>query len=439
MNPLVGALILILLGLLGARLSFTQRRAPLGPRLLLSAGTHFLFLGFVLGSHVLGLLTQQVIDQLYPFLALGLGWIGLLFGLQLDRRQLGRFPPSYVVIMAGQALLAFGIFYAIGAVALARGGLDTEPLRVALLVGAATACMSTPAGIALISHTFMVRGRVSQILFYIASLDAVVGIVALQATYAFHPPGAVAGGPPVSAAGEWLMLGLAVAFGVTFGVLFLWLSRPKPGRQELALFLLGLALFAAGTALYLGLSPLFIAALAGLVIGNFSPARRRVYALLQTWEKPIYVILLILAGARLDFPTWLIVPLAAGYVLVRGLAKVTAAFLATRLGGHRELPANLGIGLVPQAGISLAVAISMTLTYGSLTVGRLALVDIVFSTVVIGVVVSELTGPLLIRSLLRRAGEISPRVETAVAAGAQDHELVQAAREGSRPASRRNR
>lgn len=436
MNPLIGALVLVLLGVLGARLSYTQRRAPLGPRLIFSAGTHFLFLGFLLGSHILGLLTQDVIDQLYPFLALGLGWIGLLFGLQLERRQLGRFPPSYVVITLVQALLVFAIFYIVGVVVLDGDARAAGALQIALLVAAATACMSTPAGIALISHTFLVRGRVSQLVFYIASLDALVGIIALQATYSFYPRGVLAGRQPFPGGGGWLPFGLAVAFGAIFGLLFLWLTPRKPDRQELALFLLALALFAAGTALYLGLSPLFVSAAAGLVIANLSPARRRVYAMLQTWEKPIYVILLILAGARLDFPTWLILPLAAAYLLVRGLAKVVAGFLATRVAGRRELPVDLGIGLIPQGGISLAVAISMTLTYGTLTFNGLALENVVFSTVVIGVVASELIGPFLTRNLLRRAGEISPRVETAVAAGAHEKELVQAARESSRPPPR---
>ncbi|NIU77486.1 MAG: hypothetical protein GWN71_29210, partial [Gammaproteobacteria bacterium] len=59
---------------------------------------------------VFDLLTQQIIDQLYPFLALGLGWIGLLFGLQLDRRQLRQFPPAYLIVTVVQAGVTLGVF-----------------------------------------------------------------------------------------------------------------------------------------------------------------------------------------------------------------------------------------------------------------------------------------------------------------------------------------
>jgi Kef-type K+ transport system membrane component KefB len=411
LNPLLGVLLLVLLGLFGSRLSFTMRRGPLGPRLVVATGTHFLFLGFLLGSGVLGLLSRDLISRLYPFLALGLGWIGFLFGLQLDRRQLARFPVGYSVLAAGQAAVAFLLFLAVGAAVFRGLDVWTPDVRLALLTAAATACVSTPAGIALIRHNFLVRGRLSRLLLFIASLDAVVGIVALQLTYVSFR------GPSLSPVGAWAVLGwtaVALALGAALGVVFLWLTLPRPGRDELIVFLLGLLVFGAGAALRLGVSPLFVCMVAGAVVGNMSALRRRVFAALEAWEKPIYVVLLILAGALLQFPTWLIVPLSLLYLLVRGVAKVAGGFLTPRLIGVAA-PLRLGAGLLPQGGISLAMVISATLMYGTLeSEGSIRLV---FSTVVLGVALSELLGPLLTRDLLRRAGEIHPRVEAALAQG----------------------
>lgn len=422
MNPLVGVLVLVLLGLLGARLSFTTTRGPLGPRLIFSTGTHFLFLGFLLGSNVVGLLSRQLIDELYPFLALGLGWIGLLFGLQLDRRNLRQFPRRYLLVAIGQAVLAFGVFWAIGELVLVQAaGAASDEARTALLAAAATACISTPVGIALVSDTYQVRGRLAQLLFFVASLDALVGIVALQFTYSLHHPhgfgtpllltSAIRVGDPM----EWILL--STALGAAFGVLFLWLSRPDPGREELALFLLGISIFGGGAALYLGLSPLFVCSMAGIVIANLFPVRTRVYELLQAWEKPIYVILLILAGALLDFATWVVLPLSVLYLAGRTLAKVAGGWGATRLARIRfGVPAGVGLGLLPQGGISLAMAISITLSYPALRLeGVAAIGDLVFAVVVLGVLASELVGPFMTRRLLRRAGEISPRTEKVVA------------------------
>lgn len=404
MNPLVGVLVLVLLGLLGARFTFNEARAPLGPRLLVSSGTHFIFLGFLLGSNAFALLTARVLDQLYPFMALGLGWIGLLFGIQLDRRQLAFFPPVFLLVTLLQGLITFAVFF-LGALGIGWS-VHSPDLELVLLAAAATACVSTPSGIALISRSFLVRGPVSRLTFFIASVDAVVGIAALQVVYALrHPSARGTAGP-----GGWEWIAVALAAGIVFGVFFLWLTRPKPNRQELTLFLLGLVVFAAGAALYLGVSPLFVTMTAGVVIANLSPSRRRVFRILQAWEKPVYVILLILAGALLRFPTWWILPLAAGYVLLRMAAKLAGGWLAVRVTPHGfQPPATLGLGLVPQGGISLAMVISITLTYGALERGGIPLVDVLFSTVVLAVTASELIGPLLARGLFRRVGELAPR------------------------------
>ena len=105
MDPFVSTLILILLALLGARFSFSTVRVPPGPRLVFRTGTHFLLLGFVLGPQLLGLLTEDAVRQLFPLLGMGLGWIGFLFGLQLDHRNLRQFPLGFHLHESGGRLL----------------------------------------------------------------------------------------------------------------------------------------------------------------------------------------------------------------------------------------------------------------------------------------------------------------------------------------------
>jgi Kef-type K+ transport system membrane component KefB len=416
-SPLLGVLILVLLGLLGARITFDPARTPLGPRLLMATGTHFLLLGWLLGPPI-GLLTLDVIAQLEPLLALGLGWIGLLFGLQLDRRQLGQFPRAFLLFACAQALVTFALFAGLGLLGFHLAGRLGPGVDVAVLAAAATAAVSTPAGVALISRTFQIQGRLSRLLLFIASLDALVGILALQVTYAiWHPVGA-----GVVGFGWGVWLGMATAAGIIFGVFFLWLTRPKPERDELTLFLLGLTVFEAGTALYLGVSPLYVAMITGAVVANLSPSRRRVYSILQAWEKQIYIVVLIVAGALFGSAPWVVLPLAVGYALLRGVAKFLAAMVARSLVPMPfRVPAGTGFGLIPQGGISLAMALSAALTYGAITGAGAegAALRIAFGTIVVAVALSELVGPFLTRDLLRHAGEITPRVETALAEQAE--------------------
>ncbi len=408
MSPLVGVLILVLVGLVGSRFAFDASRTPLGPQLLFATGLHFLLLGLFLGP-VLGLLTPDLVGQLQPLMALGLGWIGLLFGLQLDRAQLAHFPVAYLGFALLQAcatfvlfaLAAFGVFHVTGHL--------TEDVALALLVASATAAVSAPAGIALISRTFRVDGQLTRFLFYSASLDAVVGIVALQLLYSvFHGMGA----PELAAIGWWIWFAAATAAGVVFAIFFLWLTRPKPHGDELILFLIGLVVFEAGTALYMGVSPLYVCMITGAVIANMSPLRRRVFTVLQEWEQPIFIVLLILAGSLLGASSWIAVPLGIAYLFVRGTAKYGGSRLAlSALRLPIRPPTNAGLGLVPQGGISLAMALSAALTYDAISGPARTPLGIAFGAIVVGVAASELVGPFLTRDVLRDAGEITTGME----------------------------
>jgi hypothetical protein len=164
-------------------------------------------------------------------------------------------------------------------------------------------------------------------------------------------------------------------------------------------------------------------------VANLSPDHRRIFRAVERWEKPLYVILLILAGALLDIGTPLLIPLALGYALVRGIAKVSGTWMVTRVVRlDFPIPKTMGAGLIPQAGISVAMAISALLTFyqprdPGAPGGRL-----LFGTVVLGVVLSELSGPFFTTRVLRQAGEISPVVEGAIAAGEEDEARAAAIR-----------
>lgn len=418
MDPLVGTLVLIVLALVGARFSFSTERVREGPRLLFRTGTHFLLLGMLLGPVGLGLLTPESTRQLFPFLALGLGWVGFHFGLQLDIDSLKRFPLTYHLLAMGQAVITFALFFGLGWLALLQVGLGSGTPMLLLLIAAATASVSTPAGIAMVSSNFLVRGNVRDLLFFTASLDALVGMIALGFTYAVFRPEAVSAGLPMTP--HPTLVAVAVGLGLVCGIVFTWLVRSRPAGEELVLYILGICAFAAGAALQWGLSPLLVAVTMGALVANLVPDRQRIFAVLQRWEKPVYLTFLLLAGALLRVPTLWVFGLAVAYTLLRILAKgVGGAVMATFVPVGFDVPKRLGIGLLPQGGLSVAMAVSGTLMYSEVVVRGADAEAVLFTVIVIGVLVSELIGPFFLVQLLRRAGEISPKVEEALAKGDQ--------------------
>ena len=406
-----------MVALVGARFSFSTERIPLGPRLLFRTGTHFLILGFLIGPSGLGVVTEEATGQLLPFLALGLGWVGFQFGLQLDRENLRRFAATYHVLAIGQAALTFALFFAVGWAALAIAGLTSRVAHLLLLGAASTAAVTAPAGIAMVSSNFLVKGRVRDLLLFLGSVDAIVGIFALQATYSLYRPDLVAADSGLlSQLG--FFLAVEIGLGVLCGIVFLWLVRVRPAGEELVLYLLGICAFAAGAALQWGLSPLFVSMVMGAMVANMGRRRQRVSAVLRRWEKPVYVTFLLLAGALLQIPSWWVFPLGLAYALLRFASKTAAAALMVSLVPFDfEVPRRLGLGLVPQGGISLAMAVSGVLVYSDLQFRGLEAQATLLAVIVIGVMLSELTGPFLTIRVLRRAGEISPEVEQAIAEG----------------------
>ena len=156
-------------------------------------------------------------------------------------------------------------------------------------------------------------------LFFAASVDGIVGIILLQLIYAgFHPSDALGllGDLPVLV---WTVL--AISVGVLCGIIFVWLTRGRTATEELALFLMGITAFAAGAAIQLQLSPLFVSVIMGAVVANLVPDQKRVLRVMAGWEKPAYVILLILAGALVQFPTPWIIPLGLVYAILRAALR----------------------------------------------------------------------------------------------------------------------
>jgi hypothetical protein len=250
-----------------------------------------------------------------------------------------------------------------------------------------------------------VKGNVRDLLLFIGSIDALVGITALQVTYALYRPDALpAGMGPLS---QLVFVGLAVGVGLVCGIVFVWLTRGRLAAEELVLFLLGTCAFAAGVALQWDLSPLFVSTIMGALVANLSPSSDRMRLLLDRWEKPVYVTFLLIAGALIQIPTWIVFPMAIGYAGLRFAAKlVGASVLASVVPFSFEVPRRLGLGLVPQGGISIAMAVSAALMYSDLSIRGVDAEALLFAVIVIGVALSELTGPLLTTRLLEHVGEL---------------------------------
>ncbi|UCG39125.1 MAG: cation:proton antiporter, partial [bacterium] len=384
---------------------------PSGARLVFLTGTEFILVGVALGDSMIGLLDEQTVRSLTPLFSLGLGFVGLIFGIQLELDRVFRFPTRYLAMAALQAVFTLlVVFWPCYFVLERLFGSDERSILMASLVLAATAACTAQTALALIGAEFKLRGaRLMELLRYISGLDAAFALAVFGLAFCLMRTHSVLG----FEAGlglQWFAFSLLL--GAAMGCLLHLLTRTRCNEEELLIFVVGVVVFSAGIALYVELSPLFINTIVGLVAVNLPGSKERIFNLLVRLEKPFYVVFLILAGAiwRPGSP-WAL-PLAALYLGLRLVGKVAGGALAARaVPAEDRPPLALGLGLVSQGGIVIA----MVMEYYQLSPAGVT--GAVVTAVLIAVIANELISPSLARIALRRAGEISPRVEEALAEG----------------------
>jgi hypothetical protein len=396
----VGVALLLVIALIGYRRTFTRLHLPRGARLIFLTGTEFILVGVALGDQLIGILDEETIRSLTPLFSLGLGVIGLIFGIQLELDKILRFPARYLLMTFIQAaftmLVVFWPFYFILETLL---GADGQSILLASLVLAATAACTAQTALALIDREFaMRRARVMELLRYISSVDALLGLLVLHFALCLMQTRPILG---FDAGSSFQWFALSLVLGGAAGFLLHLLTRVRCSDEELLIFVLGMAVFSGGIALSFKLSPLFVNAIMGLVVANLPGSKNRIFNLLSRLEKPFYIVFLILAGAiwRPGSP-WAL-PLAVLYLGLRLIGKVSGGYLAARAApdGFRP-PSVMGLGLISQGGI----AIAMVMNYYQLS--SAAVTDVVVTTVLIAVILNELASPSLARIVLSNAGEI---------------------------------
>ena len=334
-------------------------------------GVEHLLVGLAVGPGVANLLSKRGLATLRPFVSTTLGLVGFVIGLPLRHRlQRDTAAVQAGVVIATAAVctvsaITFGLLVYSGLVPFSGNA-----LWVSLTFGAAAASMASDA-IAATARRHRAEGEVCEALRSIAQTGSVVAVAVSGGALAFERA-SVASDRLAMTQAEWLLavFGLGVACGVLFRI---FVGRESAHEQPERLFLatVGIVLFAAGMAAGIGVSPLLLNAVAGVVVSLLSPQADELHAALARLERPAHVALVIFAGATWQLDTsgvWLV---ALAYLLFRLLGIRTGAFVAQHIvSGLPQIP-RLGNGLLAQG--PLAAAIMLAYAQARPEDGRLAL------------------------------------------------------------------
>ncbi|MBN1932087.1 MAG: hypothetical protein JW786_10825 [Desulfobacterales bacterium] len=354
MKVFFALLIIIFLAFSGYHLTFRKFRLPHFTRTFYLTGTEFLFLGLLLGPEFLNLFDAQTARGLEPLSALLLGWIGLLFGFQFEVSKLRRFPFEFLIAAVAEGLLTFIPVFLGAYLTLSFFQNIPETLKIiqSLALAAIAACTAQTSLAILAPGTDAQHRKLLTLLRYISSIDGLIAMLIFVLVFLFRPLWFA----EASWTGE-LQWGIFIIIGACAGLLLyaLFLSQRRP-ETELILVVIGMAVLISGLASVLNFSPLLSNFFIGFCLVNFSREKERIFNMLISVEKPVYLLILVLLGINWRFDSGWIFLLAAAYCLFRLLGKVlgglTIKHLSPELKNH---PSQLGFGLLDSGGLALAI------------------------------------------------------------------------------------
>jgi Kef-type K+ transport system membrane component KefB len=417
-------LLIILAGLMHATRSFTEAGGPGSAGVTLALGymlltaffaggvfkqlrlprlTGYIVAGVVVGPSVLQLVSTEMVERLGLVNGMAISLIALTAGSELELRAMRPLLRAIrwitlVGVLGTALLLSLAAWLARPLLPFMQGMTPLQAVAVSLVLGAVMVAQS-PAVVVALRDELRADGPVARTVLGVVVLADLVVIVlfAITSTIAKGAFGVGADTLRTAQMLGWEIFG-SLAAGVVVGlVLALYLRKIRGGAW---LFLLAVTFVVAEVGQRLHLDPLLVALAAGVLVRNATPAGDDLHREIQASSLPVYVLFFAVAGANLHLGVLAVVGVpAALFVLVRGGGLLLGSWLGARLAGApRIVQSHAGFGLLPQAGLALALSMMFAKAFpefgaeaGGLTFGVVAL--------------NELLAPAAYRLALVRSGE----------------------------------
>jgi len=388
----------------------------------LPAVTAYLVAGLLLGPFGLGRLnipglgfqTLEQVELMGIVTETALGFIAFTIGNEFRLSQLRSMGSSAITIGILQAVITTVVadIILIG-LHCCFPAIISIPCAITL---GAIASATAPAATLMVVRQYKANGPLTRLLMLVVAIDDAVGLVLFSVSFGIAT--ALSNGHVSILAvvvEPILEIVLSLGLGGLMGWLLHWVeqffhSRSKRMTISVAFVLLTVGLSSISfeiAGVHCGFSLLLVCMMTGTVFCNICSTSEELMERVDNWVMPLNVLFFVISGAELDLevlshPVTIIVGIL--YILSRSAGKYFGAAISCKLTKQsKPITDNLGITLLPQAG----VALGMALTAATLSDGALARNVVLFA-----VLVYELIGPTLTKRSLLAVGEIKPEGRT---------------------------
>ncbi|MFH1127818.1 MAG: cation:proton antiporter, partial [Candidatus Omnitrophota bacterium] len=372
--------------------------AKLIKRIKFPAVTAYLLLGILIGPSLFKLVPAGILNSSGLISNIVLGIIAFGIGQNFSRYHLRKI---------GKPIIWISILEACGAwllVTLAFLLILKQPFYVSLLFGA-IASATAPAATVMVIREYRARGNFTDTLLGVVAIDdawcLIIFAISLAISQAVYTHMMAASFLIKVFFNSLLSIFGAFVLGAILAMLLSLFYRFIRTQTELLIFTLGFIFLNIGLAIWLHLSVLLASMFLGAILINLHRYSFKFFDTLKNIDSPLFLLFFVLAGANLEMsilPKLGIIGLT--YLIFRVTGKMMGARLGAKISNASEnIKRYLGLGLVPQAGVALGVALIAKNDFP--IVG-----EMIFTTIIATTVIYELIGPLCTKYALQKAGEI---------------------------------
>lgn len=391
-------------------------------KLNLPAVTAYLVAGLLIGPYCLGTLgipglgfnSMEQVEALSIMSQVALGFIAFTIGNEFRLEQLRHMGRQAVIVGIAQAVFTT-LLVDTALIALHFINPELISISAAITLGA-IASATAPAATLMVVRQYKADGPLTKLLLLVVAIDDAVGLILFSVSFGVATALESGSINLMTVIVEPLVeIILSLLLGAVSGLALHWVEKFFHSRSKRLSISIAFVLLTVGLSsihfeiagVHCGFSLLLVCMMTGTLFCNVCDFSEELMGRIDSWTAPIFVLFFVLSGAELDLQVIvnpLILLIGIVYILVRSMGKYFGSYIScTATKCSNQITKNLGITLLPQAG----VALGMALTAQVLTDGA-----VVRNVVLFSVLVYELIGPALTKRALIAAGEIKPEGKT---------------------------
>lgn len=361
---------------------------------LFASGAEYIALG--VGLSYLAVFHHR--ETYIPAITFAVGWIGLMFGLNLPIRQLFRNGAALRLALTEFVFVGLGL----GAIFSALLYFFVEAnLSSCIICGGilgSTALATSSSAIDVVYQRFpSVESHVINLLRQGTKINNIISILFFSVLLCTYRREHILGDMYQHAQleGGMLIALVTIVFGYLLSKLYSVFLIENDSENSRFLAITGFICFAAGAAVYVEVPVLLLMMFMGL--GFAKKHKEGIISMMRGSQKPVILILLIFAGVQLEkVALGTASCMLLGFLVLRFLSKALASWLSSY---GSTIRGDIFRGNLAQGEISLAIAFAFQLIDGPAA-------DMSYALAIASVAFYELLSPRWLRDLLIDIGEI---------------------------------